>query len=90
MSRPWQVEFLPRARRRLAKLAERDRVRILRFLTERVATAENPRRIGEALKGPPTGLWRYRVGDFRIIVSIEDERVTVLVLEIGNRREIYR
>ena len=90
MSRPWQVEFLPRARRRFAKLAEMDRVRILRFLTERVATAENPRRIGEALKGPPTGLWRYRVGDFRIIVSIEDERVTVLVLEIGNRRDIYR
>jgi mRNA interferase RelE/StbE len=77
-------------RSRLAKLAETDRVRILRFRTERIATAENPRRIGEALKGPPTGLWRYRVGDFRIIVSIEDERVTVLVLEKGKRREIYR
>lgn len=90
MSRAWRVEFLPRAQRRLAKLAEQDRVRILRFLTERVATAENPRRIGEALKGPPTGLWRYRVGDFRIIVQIEDQRITVLVLGVGNRREIYR
>lgn len=90
MSRAWRVEFLPRAQRRLAKLSDQDRQRILRFLTERVATAENPRRIGEALKGPPTGLWRYLVGDFRIIVQIEDQRITVLVLGVGNRREIYR
>ena len=86
----WRVEFLPRARRRLSKLAERDQTHILRFLRERVATEENPRRIGEALKGPPAGLWRYRVGDFRIIVQIEDRSITVLVLELGNRREVYR
>ena len=90
MSRAWRVEFLPRALRSLAKLAEQDRARILRFLRERVATADDPRRIGEALKGPPSGLWRYRVGDFRIIVSIEDERITVLVLDLGKRRKIYR
>jgi mRNA interferase RelE/StbE len=59
-------------------------------LSERIAVAENPRRLGQALKGPPPGLWRYRVGDFRIIVRIEDKIVTVLVLEIGNRREVYR
>jgi mRNA interferase RelE/StbE len=86
----WRIEFLPRARRRLGKLAERDRVRILTFLNERVAISENPRRIGEALKSQPEGLWRYRVGDFRIIVRIEDRRVTVLVVDVGNRREIYR
>ncbi len=90
MTSAWRVEFLPRAGRRLAKLAEVDRTRILRFLTERVAVPENPRRIGEALKGPPSGLWRYQVGDFRVIVQIEDRRITVLVLDIGNRREIYR
>jgi mRNA interferase RelE/StbE len=90
MTSAWRIEFLPRARRRLNKLAERDRTRILRFLSERVAVAENPRYLGEALKGPPQGLWRYRVGDFRIIVQIEDERVTVLILDLGNRREIYR
>ncbi len=90
MRRSWQVEFLPRATRRLRKLAAEDRERILRYLHERVATSENPRRIGEALKGPPPGLWRYRVGDFRIIVRIEDARITVLVLELGHRREVYR
>ena len=90
MSRVWRVEFLPRALRRLAKLTEQDRAGILRFLRERVSTAEDPRRIGEALKGPPSGLWRYRAGDFRIIARIEDERITVLVLDLGHRREIYR
>lgn len=90
MTPVWRVEFLPRVGRRLRKLTEPDRARILRFLRERVAIADNPRRLGEALKGPPSGLWRYRVGDFRVIVRIEDERVTVLVLELGNRREIYR
>jgi mRNA interferase RelE/StbE len=90
LSAVWRIEFSPRAERRLGKLSGRDRTRILRFLSERVAIAEDPRRVGEALKGPPPGLWRYRVGDFRIIVTIEDDRVTVLVLEIGDRREIYR
>lgn len=89
MTGAWRIEFLPRARRRLGKLAERDRVRILTFLYERVAVAESPRRLGEALKGPLGGLWRYRVGDFRIVVQIEDERVMVLVVDVGNRREIY-
>ena len=90
MSSTWRVEFSIRAERRLGKFAERDRTRILRFLSERVAIAEDPRRLGEALKGPPPGLWRYRVGDFRVIARIEDRRVTILVLEVGNRRQIYR
>jgi mRNA interferase RelE/StbE len=88
--RAWRVAFLPRAQRSLAKLGEQDRTRILRFLSERVATSENPRRIGEALKGPPPGLWRYRVGDYRIIVEIQNRQITVLVLELGHRREVYR
>jgi mRNA interferase RelE/StbE len=55
-----------------------------------VVAAENPRTLDEALKGELSGLWRYRVGDLRIIVIIQDQHVTVLVVEIGNRREIYR
>jgi mRNA interferase RelE/StbE len=90
VTRPWQISFLPRARRRLDKLAERDRVRVLAFLYERIAIVENPRRIGEPLKGSLEGLWRYRVGDLRIVVRIEDARVMVLVVDVGNRREIYR
>lgn len=65
--------------------------RINRFLFERVAPLENPRSIGEALKGTELGdLWKYRVGDYRIIASIEDNLIRILVVRIGNRREVYR
>jgi mRNA interferase RelE/StbE len=90
VSAAWQVELSPRAERSLGRLAQGDRARILRFLVDRIAVAEDPRRLGEALKGEPMGLWRYRVGDFRLIARIEDRRVTILILHIGHRREIYR
>jgi mRNA interferase RelE/StbE len=65
--------------------------RITRFLFERVARLEDPRSIGEALKGSELGeMWKYQVGDYRIIASIEDNLVTILVVRIGNRREVYR
>ncbi|MDR3670447.1 MAG: type II toxin-antitoxin system RelE/ParE family toxin [Holophaga sp.] len=65
--------------------------RILKFLHERVAPLVDPRCIGEALKGAELGeFWKYRVGDYRIICSIEDGELLILVVRIGNRREIYR
>lgn len=65
--------------------------RIFRFLRERIALLENPRSIGEALKGTELGdLWKYRVGDYRIIASIEDQQVQILIVRVGNRREVYR
>ena len=65
--------------------------RIIRFLRERVAPLEDPRSIGEALKGSELGeFWKYRVGDWRIISKIEDGKMTVLVIRVGNRREVYR
>ena len=86
----WRVEFTDEAERDLRKLTSRDRDRIFRFLQDRIAKDQDPRRIGEALIGPRRGLWRYRVGDFRILTQIVDRRVTVVVVEVGNRREIYR
>jgi mRNA interferase RelE/StbE len=90
LSRQWRIEFSLRAQRSIEKLTALDRRRIVRFLEDRIIGPESPRRIGEALKGPPGGLWRYRVGHYRIIVRIEDRVLTVLVLEIGHRREVYR
>jgi mRNA interferase RelE/StbE len=84
------VDFSASAARDLRQLAPSDRTRIVRFLEERVAYHENPRRLGSALTGKFAGLWRFRVGDWRIIASIEDEVVTVLILRIGHRRKIYR
>ncbi len=87
----WSIELGPRAQRQLKQLDAQVARRLSRFLFERVAALESPRSIGEALKGTEFGdLWKYRVGDYRIIVSIEDKLVRILVVRIGNRREVYR
>jgi len=65
--------------------------RILAFLHGRVAALDDPRSIGEALKGSALGeFWKYRVGDYRIVSSIEDRILRILVVRIGNRRDVYR
>lgn len=87
----WRIEFDPAAQRELDKLDPQAARRILQFLSERVAPSSNPRSLGEALKGSKLGeFWKYRVGDFRIIASIEDRRLLILVVRIGNRRDVYR
>ncbi|MEY9213949.1 type II toxin-antitoxin system RelE/ParE family toxin [Thermobifida halotolerans] len=87
----WTIEFDEVARRDLGKLDRQEARRVLRFLNERIAPAEDPRVLGDALKGARLGgLWRYRVGDNRIIVEIHDRLIRVLVVRIGHRREIYR
>jgi mRNA interferase RelE/StbE len=87
----WRVRFDRTAEREPDALDPQIARRILLFLNERLATSENPRRLGEALKGAKLGeLWKYRVGDFRIIASIEDRTVTILVVRIGNRKDVYR
>jgi mRNA interferase RelE/StbE len=87
----WSIELGPKAQRQLKQLDQQVAKRLSRFLYERVAPLENPRSLGEALKGTEFGdLWKYRVGDYRIIASIEDKLVRILVVRIGNRREVYR
>ncbi len=87
----WDIELDRAAERELDGLDPQVAKRILLFLYERVAQLDNPRSIGEALKGVKLGnLWKYRVGDYRIISSIEDNRLVILVVKIGNRREVYK
>ena len=86
----WKVELSVEADRQLDKLDTQITRRILKFLHERVAKLGNPRSIGEALRGAKLGeFWKYRVGDYRLICSIEDKQVLVLVLRVGHRREVY-
>jgi mRNA interferase RelE/StbE len=85
----WRVEFDRDAARDLRKLGAEAQRMILRFLRERIATADDPRRFGRALARDLKGLWRYRVGDYRIVASIEDDRFIVLVVTVGHRREVY-
>ena len=86
----WRVEFDRAAVRDLRKLGVDAERRVLRYLRERIAGSEDPRRFGRALTGDRKGLWRYRVGDYRIVAAIEDDRFVVLVITVGHRREVYR
>ncbi len=86
----WRIEITRTATRQITKLDKSAQKAILKFLRERLATAENPRQWGTALQGDKRGLWRYRVGDYRLISDIQDEKVTVLILELGHRKDVYR
>jgi mRNA interferase RelE/StbE len=86
----WSIRFDREAERDLDRLDPQIARRISRFLFERVASIDDPRSIGDALKGTELGdRWKYRVGDYRIIASIEGKLVRILVVRIGNRREVY-
>ncbi|MDO8274074.1 MAG: type II toxin-antitoxin system RelE/ParE family toxin [Serpentinimonas sp.] len=86
----WTIDYTDTAKAQLRKLDRQTARRIVNFMDERVATLESPRSTGKALVGPLGGLWRYRVGDCRVICEIRDGALRVLVVQIGNRREIYR
>lgn len=87
----WRIEFDPAAAKELRRLDHQVARRILNFLVERVAKLDDPRSIGEALRGAKLGnLWKYRVGDYRVIADIQDGAVRILIVRIGNRREVYR
>lgn len=87
----WTISLDEGAKKDLGKLDRQIARRIRDFLFERVAPLENPRSIGEALKGSKLGdFWRYRVGDYRLLCRIEDAVFLILVVEIGHRREVYR
>lgn len=86
----WTIKYADTAVRQLKKLDRPVARRILDYMDDRVATAENPHSLGKALTGHMGGLWRFRVGDYRVVCEIRDGELVVLVLEIGDRKEIYR
>jgi mRNA interferase RelE/StbE len=85
----WKIEFDDRARRELRKLDPEIQQQILKYLRKRIVEGGDPRAFGKHLRQNLAGLWRYRVGDYRLICRFEDARVVVLVLKVGHRREIY-
>jgi len=87
----WTVSYTETARKQLKKLDRQIARRLIDFMDERVAAQADPRSTGQALTGPVLGsFWRYRVGDYRIICDIHDAVLCVLVIEIGNRKDVYR
>lgn len=86
----WTIEFSDTATRQLERLDKATARRIRDFLRQRLASVDSPRRFGKPLTGPLGDLWRYRVGAYRILCRIEDDRLVVLVVGIGHRRDVYR
>ncbi|WP_296039005.1 type II toxin-antitoxin system RelE/ParE family toxin [uncultured Agrobacterium sp.] len=87
----WTVEYDILVQKQIKKLDPQTRRRIRSFLHDRLLQLNSPRQTGEALQGSELGnFWRYRVGDYRIICDIQDQKLVVLVVEIGHRREVYR
>ena len=87
----WKIEVGAAPEKFLEKLVPQVAKRIYRFLKETLANLDDPRSIGEAFKGKQLGnYWKYRVGDWRIVASIEDTAIRIAVIKIGHRRDVYR
>ena len=86
----WTLRISETAKRQLTKLDRSTAQTLLRYLNRLLVEAENPRQRGKALTANLAGLWRYRVGDYRVICQIEDGELVVLVVQIGHRSEVYR
>jgi mRNA interferase RelE/StbE len=86
----WTIEYTATARTKLRKLDKQMARRIVDYMNERVAGLEDPRKLGKALTGPLGELWRYRVGDCRVICDIRDDALRVLVVRVGSRDKVYR
>lgn len=86
----YEVKFSKRALKALSKMVQQDRMRILSWIDENLEGTSNPRLQGKPLVGDLTGRWRYRIGNFRLIAIIEDQIITINIVEIGHRKEVYR
>ncbi len=85
----WTVEYTKTALKQLKKLDREGARRILDHMTERIAPSDDPRSLGTALKGDLSIYWRYRVGDYRIICDVRDGKLRILVINLGDRKDIY-
>ena len=86
----WTVEYDDGARAQLRRLDRQSVRRINNYMENRIAVLDNPRDQGKALHGPMAGLWRYRVGDYRVVCDIQDNVLRILVVRVGRRDQVYR
>lgn len=85
----WKIEYSEKAARELLKIDRQAAKRIKKYLDERIATDEDPRRFGEGLTENLAGLWKYRIGNFRVIADIQEHKIVVLVVRVGHRSKVY-
>lgn len=86
----WTIDYTSTAKNQLRKLDKQSAKRILDYLDERVSSKDDPRSSGKALTGPLGGLWRYRIGDFRVVCDIQDDALRILVVQLAHRRDVHR
>ena len=86
----WTINFKPKAERELGSLDKQTQKRIIHYIENRIAQRANQRMLGAPLHNNLKGLWKYRVGDYRLICEINDDTVTVLVINVGHRKEVYK
>ena len=86
----WTIRYLKSARKEARKIDPQDRERIRDYMEQRVAGLEDPRQLREPLKGHLASLWRYRVGDYRVICELRDQELVILVIRLGHRKDVYR
>jgi len=85
----WRVELTYEAERRIGRLGAGERQRVLKFL-QKLQSRDDPQTLGRALSGPLQGLWRYRVGDYRLIRELRRKVLTLVVVRLGRRSDVYR
>jgi len=90
VNKTWTIEIARTAEKQIKKVGRQAQESIVRFLRDRLQPSANPRQWGKPLQGDKGGLWRYRVGDYRLVCAIQDDRIIVLVLRVGHPKNVYR
>ena len=85
----YKLQFEKSALKKLIKMDSSQRIMLMAWMSQNLENCENPRKIGKALTGKMNQFWRYRVGDYRIVVNIHDDVLIIVVISLGHRSEIY-
>ncbi|MFT6654131.1 MAG: mRNA interferase RelE/StbE [Marinomonas primoryensis] len=89
VSLAWKIELTELVLKQLKKMGQGEAKRITQYLRKRIEPLDDPRQLGKPLKGELSNLWRYRVGDYRLICKIQDNELIVLVVRVGHRKGVY-
>ncbi|CAI3960967.1 type II toxin-antitoxin system RelE family toxin [Commensalibacter communis] len=86
----WKIEYSRSALSELKKLDKSETRRIVNYMSDRISCLDDPRSAGKSLTGNLNELWRYRVGNYRIVTEIQDQTICILVLRVGHRKDVYK
>lgn len=86
----YTVEYTKRAIKQLKKLDKQTSALLLGWIEKNLVDCDNPRQFGKGLTANRKGEWRYRIGDYRLVADIQDDKIVILILNIGHQRDIYK